>query len=106
MGAGGPKMDRRIKALRNFKIYEDMFNTYLNKKSFRNESLIFYLVPKDYITSFCNIFNYRNNISELADLNLYHNNITKIEENIIIEKDLIKDLSEKIKSLLKINFQK
>ena len=100
MGADGPKMDRRIKALRNFKIYEDMFNTYLNKKSFRNESLIFYLVPKDYITSFCNIFNYRNNISELADLNLYHNNITKIEENIIIEKDLIKDLSEKNKIII------
>lgn len=93
-------MDRRIKALRNFKIYEDMFSTYLNKKSFKNESLKFYLVPKDYIRSFCNIYNYRNNISELADLNIYHDSKTEMEENKIIEKDLIKDLSEKNKVII------
>ena len=77
-------MDRRIKALRNFKIYEDKIQTYLNKKSFKNESLEFYLVPKDYITSFCNIFNYRNNISELTNLNVYHDNNTELE---IVQKE-------------------
>ena len=32
MGASGSKMARQIKALRNFKKSEDIFNTYLNKK--------------------------------------------------------------------------
>ena len=93
-------MDRRIKALRNFKIYEDKIQTYLNKKSFKNESLEFYLVPKDYITSFCNIFNYRNNISELTNLNVYHDSKSELEENTIIEKDIIKGLSEKNKVII------
>ena len=100
MGTSGPQMDRRIKALRNFKIQEDKIQTYLNKKSFKNESLEFYLVPKDYITSFCNIFNYRNNISELTNLNVYHDNKSELEENTIIEKDIIKGLSEKNKVII------
>ena len=100
MGTSGPQMDRRIKALRNFKIYEDKIQTYLNKKSFKNESLEFYLVPKDYITCFCNIFNYRNNISELTNLNVYHDSKSELEENTIIEKDIIKGLSEKNKVII------
>ena len=43
MGTSGPQMDRRIKALRNFKIYEDKIQTYLNKKSFKNWNKIKYI---------------------------------------------------------------
>ena len=100
MGVSEPKMDRRIKALRNFKKYEDIFNTYLNKNSFKSEDLVFYLVPKDYILSFINLFGYRNNISELANLNIYHETQEELSENKIIEKDLIKELSEKNKLII------
>ena len=103
MGASGSKMARQIKALRNFKKYEDIFNTYLNKKAFNSNDLDFYLVPKDYINTFCNSFNYRNNISDLKDLNIYHDCNEKSVENEIIEKDLITCLEKKNKNIIDSN---
>ena len=94
MGASAPRMDRQIKALRNFKKYEDNFYSFLNKHYTNQEEIEFYLVPKAYISNFCNSFNYLKNIRELNNLNIYHDSLKENDENIIIEKEIIRNLTE------------
>ena len=52
MGADNNQIARPLKALRNFKKYEDLFYSYLKKNSQNFNNLDFYLVPKNYIRSF------------------------------------------------------
>ena len=105
MGGDNVKMERQIKALRNFKKYEDLFYSYLDKRSMNNEDLEFFLVPKDYIISFCKSFNYRSNIKELINLNVYHDSQMKNDENYIIEKDLINNLTLQNREIIEANLQ-
>ena len=105
MGKSGSKMDRWIKALRNFKKYEDILYEYLNKKSFKSEGLDFYLVPKNYIISFCNSFNYRENIPELSNLNIYHDTKSELSETKIIENEIIKGIYQKNKHIIENNIK-
>ena len=98
-------MDRQIKALRNFKKYEDIFYSYLNKNSPHTENLDFFLVPKDYINHFCEEFNYRKNINELNNLNIYHDSEKETEENKIIEETIINCLRESNKSIIDNNLK-
>lgn len=105
MGVEHAKMVRQLKALRNFKKYEDIFYAYLNKKAPNYDDLDFYLVPKDYIVSFCNSFNYRNNLEELKNLNIYHETQEKNIENKIIEKTLITNLREKNRNIIDTNLK-
>ena len=99
------RMDRQIKALRNFKKYEDIFYSYLNKKYPQTDNLEFYLVPKDYINYFCETFNYRKNIKELNNLNIYHDSTNDLVENKIIEESIIKSLRENNKSIIENNMK-
>lgn len=100
MGTSSPKMDRKIKALRNFKKYEDIFYSFLNKNYINPEEIAFFLVPKSYIITFCKTFSYLKNIKELINLNIYHDSPKENDENIIIEKDIIQKLTEENKDIL------
>ena len=105
MGADNNQIARPLKALRNFKKYEDLFYSYLKKNSQNFNNLDFYLVPKNYIRSFIKRFDYIQNISELNNLNLYHDTDENLPENKIIEKDIINNLSTKYKNIIESNFK-
>ena len=97
-------MDRKIKVLRNFKKYEDNFDSILNKHT-NSEELEFFLVPKAYITQFCNSFNYLKNIQELKNLNIYHESNEKNKENTIIENGIIQNLTEANRDIIDNNLK-
>ena len=102
---GAQQMDRHIKALRNFKKYEDAFYSFLNKLYTNPEEIEFFLVPKSYITIFCNSFSYLKNINELQNLNIYHDSQNENDENTIIEKDIIRNITEANRDIIDNNLK-
>ena len=102
---GAQQMDRHIKALRNFKKYEDAFYSFLNKLYINPEEIEFFLVPKSYITIFCNSFSYLKNINELQNLNIYHDSQNENDENTIIEKDIIRNITEANRDIIDNNLK-
>ena len=88
------KMEIPIKVLKEFKEYEDKIYSQLSPTNTElQDDLDFYLVPKEYINDFNDYFHYFKNIRELGLLNLYLKS-DKNDENIVITKNLIKDLKK------------
>ena len=104
MGTSNVRMEKQIKVLRYYKLYEDAFYSYFTmEKPLLIDGLHFYIVPKEYIYDFYETFNYNKNFDELNQLNIYCDCEEKTDINNNIAKDIIINIKKENEVLFKYN---